>query len=431
MARNSVVALLGLALAALLVTACGGSEEPSTASPGPSPALTVVASTTPTPTATPRETFQLAYIDDAGDMWGVHADYSQKMNLTQNSPVRCLRPLGLYWSPTGDWIACVGTGPALAEQTTLVIVDAAGKPRLAMEPKARLESFSWSPTGHDYAYVLALPDGSRTVYVQPIGPVGAGGHSSATLEGVREVIWSPDGSQLAYAREADDTLAVYDLASRQESTIGEGLRLLAWVLGGKALLVGAYEDVPGLYPTYSANLLDLETGELRRLPQLDDGAQFWLSPDGETVAFFTHEAGAEISLLDLATGAVSPIVGAVPRNREWIPPDHLAFSPDGSQLFWADIPTMAQEHHSSVIYRADVDGGGMAKVGEIESVEIRFSPDRTRILYNGAGTEGNRALWVANIDGSETRWVADSAWPAAWRPLPSLESQADGGGTDR
>jgi Tol biopolymer transport system component len=366
--------------------------------------------------------FELAYIDDAGDMWGVYGDYSEKMNLTQDSPVRCLRPRGLYWSRNGAWLACMGSGTSPQEQTTLVIVDAAGNPRLAMEPKAHLESFSWSPAGRDYAYVLVLPDGSRTVYVQPVGPVWAGDHPAATLEGVREVFWSPDGSQLAYSRGPADTLTVYDLASQKESTIRDGLRPLAWVLGGKVLLTASDNfEVPGLYATYGANLLDLATHELKPVPQLDNDAQFWPSPDGQTVAFFTHEAGAAISLLDLATGAVSPIPSAVPHLREWIPPDHMAFSPDGSQLFWADLPIPAEEPHPSVIYRADVDGGGMTKIGEIESVEIRFSPDRTKVLYNGAGTGDDRALWVANIDGSEARRVAESAWPAAWRPLAPLK----------
>ncbi len=410
MVRNSHVALAGLALLAWVAGACGGGSDGAE----PTASVTAVASATP---ATQAQ-FQPAYIGDAGDVWGVYGGYDDRMNLTQNSPIRCPLPRGLYWSPNGVWLACIGEGSE--EQLTLVIVDAAGNPRVAMEPKARqesfaLESFSWSPTGRDYAYVLALLDGSRVAYVQPIVPSGAGEHPPATLEGVGEVFWSPDGSQLAYSRGPAATLTLYDLDSRKESIIGDGLRPLAWVLGGKALLTAADNyDIPGLFATYSASLLDLATNESKPVPQLDNDAQFWLSPDGHSLAFYRRDS---ISFLDLSTGAVSPIPNAIPNLREWIPPDHVAFSPDGSQLFWADLPIAAEEPHPSVIYRADVDGGGMKKIGEIESVEIRFSPDRTKVLYNGAGTEGDRALWVANIDGSEAHLVAEGAWPAAWRPL--------------
>jgi hypothetical protein len=58
MTRISLVALAGLAFAALLAAACGGGGGSPTASPEPSPALTMVASPTarvalPTPLARP------------------------------------------------------------------------------------------------------------------------------------------------------------------------------------------------------------------------------------------------------------------------------------------------------------------------------------------------------------------------------------------
>jgi Tol biopolymer transport system component len=386
----------------LLAVACnGGGEALRTATPVPSPTAA-----------------QFAYIDADGDVWRINADGGDNRNLTERSPVRCLRPLGLYWSPTGEWIACVGTGPVLKAQATLVIVDPQGKPLLQMEPKARIERFSWSPTGRDYAYVLALPEGTRELY---IGPIGAGGQSGATLESVGEVFWSPDGSQVAYAKGPGDTLAIYDLASQQQEIIADGLRPLAWVLGGTALLVAAdYESGLSMFPTYSANLLDLATQELKRMPQLDNSAQFWPSPDGRSVAVFTHQAAAEIALLDLTTGAVIPIPGAVPYMTEWMPPDHVAFSSDGSQLFWADfLPVPGEGVRSVAIYRADTDGSGNATVGQIESVQIRFSPDLTKVLYRRAVPSMENPLWVANVDGSEARLLAEDGWPAAWRPWPT------------
>jgi dipeptidyl aminopeptidase/acylaminoacyl peptidase len=410
-------------LIVLLAFACNSGEDSvRTAMPAPSPSATPQATATPKLTAIVSPTVsstvaQLAYIDGDGDMWLINADGSDKRSATEHTPVRCLRPLGLYWSPTGQWVACVGTGPVLTPQATLVIVDLQGKPLLQMEPKAQLGGFSWSPTGRDYAYVLALPDGTRQLYIEPIG---AGGHTGATLEGVGEAFWSPDGSQVAYAKGPGDTLTIYDLASRQEKIIGDGLRPLTWVLGGTALLVASdYEEALSMFPTYTANLLDLATRELRRMPQLDNTAQFWPSPDGRTVAVFTHQAGAEIALLDLTTGAVTPIPGAIPHHTEWIPPDHLAFFPDGSHFFWADFLPIPNEGVRSVaIYRANTDGSGNAPVGQIESVEVRFSPDLTKVLYHSVVPDMQDSLWVANVDGSEAHLLAEDARPAAWRPTP-------------
>ena len=78
------------------------------------------------------------------------------------------------------------------------------------------------------------------------------------------------------------------------------------------------------------------------------------------------QAAAEIALLDLTTGAVIPIPGAVPYMTESMPADHVAFSSDGSQLFWADfLPVPGEGVRSVAIYRADTDGSGNATMGQI------------------------------------------------------------------
>ena len=402
-------------MASVALAACTQEEQAGTAGPG----ATAAAEATPPPTLAPSVTApQLAYIDGAGDIWLTDAAGSDRRNLAGGDPVRCPRPIGLYWSPNGDWLACVGTGSPPDEQTTLFIVDIEGRPHLGMEPKARLESFDWWPTGLDYTYVLRLPDGTRETNA---GSIGVCSQAGPPLDDAREVFWSPDESQAAYAKGPGDTLAVYDVAEHQERVIGDGLRPLAWVLDGKALVAASDERGDGMFATYTAHLLDPATGELTRVPQLDNDAQIWPSPDGRTLAYFAHQAGAEISLLDLSTGTVTPIPGAVPYETEWIPPDHLAFSPDGSQLFWADFLPLPEEGVRSVaIYRADIKGGGIAKVAEIESVEIRFSPDQTKVLYRISGAAADSTLWVANIDGSDARLLAEDTWPAAWRPLAPL-----------
>jgi len=168
--------------------------------------------------------------------------------------------------------------------------------------------------------------------------------------------------------------------------------------------------------TYEANLLEPATGQMTRVPELDNYTEFWLSPDRGT-AVVSSPRGPGLGILDLTSLQFTPVVDSViGYPSEFIPQSQLAFSSDGSQIYWADQGGWAPR----ATYKANIDGTGLKKIGEVPGWFVGFSPDLTRMLYfPSSGTPGG--LWLANIDGSDPRLVVEKASDAVWRPLVSLE----------
>ena len=435
MKRTVVVVALALTLiACVLAFACNGGDGGG--SPTPSPAAT--ATSPPAATATPRATAtagaptasatpaatvssggeQLAY-SDGQDIWLINADSSGQRKLTEG---QCAQAAGPFWSRRGDKIACVSGGTEEAPHTKIAVFDLGGQTLAQPELDAWLGSFAWSADDRHFVYSIAEGDTLATSRVSLI--IGdAESPATVRLEDAQDARWSPDGTQLAYLKTVGEELTIYDLAAGQDKPLGTGLRPLAWALEGKALLVAANYQQQEIGATYEASLLDPVSVETTRVPELDNGAQFWLSRDGQTAAFLAGpaeraEGGVKISVLDLATRSVTPIEGAVigyPSER--IPPDHIVFSADGAYLYWVDVVAKSDQDLTGTIYRAKSDGSGLTELGVLSATLVTFSPDRTMVLY----FDGS-AVWVARVDGGGARSLVEAVavgWPpAVWRPLP-------------
>jgi Tol biopolymer transport system component len=431
-----------LALGAILTlgAACGGGAKQRT----------------PMPTGSPAFVPDIAYIGPdqlfTRDIWLAATDGSGKRNVTQG---RCPNPQRPEWSPAGDRIACIGRGSAALPETRVLVFDLEGHLLLQIQHAASYGGSGswteisagtnplWSADGRFLAYVVeenvppAPEEGPRPRGTSVLIIADAARGILTSIPGAREPRWSTDGSRLAYNRPPGDTLAVYDPATTEEKVLGDGLRPLAWALGGEALVVAADYHADGIGAEYAASLLDPATGQMTPLPELNNGTQFWLSPDGTTVAFLTDQSlhekyDAEIALLDLASGEVTPIIGSVTAYPgEMIPRGNLAFSADGSHLCWAEVVTgpsgetyQGQPVYQTIarVYRATAGGGGLTKVGELPSGGVVPSANLERILYTTTSPPSNdRPLRVANMDGSSARLLAENGWYAAWRPLAPLE----------
>jgi len=269
--RTAAVLALGAILA--IAAACGGGGG---AKPTPSP--NAVAS--PTPTTAGQ--YQIAYVDDKkGDIWVVPADGIGERNVTAGG---CPRPYPqLYWSPTGDRIACIGTGSAAMPKTQILAFDLDGRLLLGLEREALFAGLSWpdmmemspsslwSPTGQYLAYVLGEeltpaprggpPQGTSHLYIAETEQ----GHIRKAIPGGQQPRWSADGRRIAYNEPPDDTLVLYEPATGDEKALGTGLRPLAWVLHDTSLLVAAKIEIQPessmRRTAYQANLLDLSLGD--------------------------------------------------------------------------------------------------------------------------------------------------------------------------
>ena len=427
-----IVIAFVLATVAGVLAACGGDDGGPTPPPAgtaaPSPVATATPRATHTPatpaaSATPAPTAvsgagQFAYFGAEGvDIWLVNADGSGQRRLTDG---QCQQAEGPFWSPRGDKIACVSG--STAPNTKIVVFDLEGRTVAEAEHEAWRGGFAWSADDRHFAY--SISEGETPETARPVLVI-ADTESEAVvrLEDAQDARWSPDGAQLAYLKVSSEESTIYDLASGETRALGQGLRPLSWALRGKSLLVAANYQPQDIGATYEANLLDLAGGQMTRVPELDDGAQLWLSRDGQAAAFLAGpaertEGGATIAILDLATRDVTAIDGAViGYPSEGIPPEHVTFSADGSYLYWVDVVARSGQELSGTTYRARSDGSGVTQLGVLQAILFSFSPDRTMVLY----FDGN-ALWVAGVDGSGARSLAEGVgvrWPpAAWRPEP-------------
>ena len=432
--KRIVIALV--LIAGALAAACNGnggaSPTPSvidtgtpsrTATATPKATATATAPTvsaTPSPSA-PTGAGAIAYIlQEEGNIWLVNADGSGQRRLTEGG--QCAQAAGPFWSRLGDKIACVSGGTEEAPHTKVAVFSLEGLTLAQPEHEAWVGSFAWSADDRHFVYSIGEGETRATARVSLI--IGdAESEATIRLEDSQDPRWSPDGTQLAYLKTAGEELTIYDLASGQDKPLGSGLRPLAWALGGKALLVAANYQQQDIGATYEASLLDLASGATTRVPELDNGAQFWLSRDGQTAAFLVGaaerpEGGMTISVLDLASLKATPIEGAViGYPSEGIPSDHVAFSVDGAYVYWVDAVASSDQSLSSTIYRARSDGSRLTRLAALSATLVTFSPDRTKVLY----FDGS-AVWVSGVDGSGARSLVQAAavgWPpAVWRPQP-------------
>jgi hypothetical protein len=203
---------------------------------------------------------------------------------------------------------------------------------------------------------------------------------------------------------------------------------MAWVLGGEALLVATkYEPPVGEgYPAYEADLLDLASGELTRVPELDNGRQFWVSPDGTRAAVLTQgtEGYPGLAMLVFPSLEFKPIRNSIiTYGSDHIPEEWVTFTADGSQVYW-----ITQWESGNAVFRANSDATGLVKMAQSEGLGPVFSPDLTMVAYQVQVFEGNTStvtLYTANIDGTGVHKIdgVESAnggfsFAPAWRPTP-------------
>lgn len=131
------------------------------------------------------------------------------------------------------------------------------------------------------------------------------------------------------------------------------------------------------------------------------------------------DAGSPDYVLDLDTGAMTPLPGAIIRSGEYRPWNgRYAASPDASTLAF-----VAQDDDGRFqIFVANLDGTEIRQVTHdpVAAISPAWSPDATMIAYEGSSGElGVPALFVLDVVTGETTKVIDVS-PGAWDAAPTF-----------
>jgi eukaryotic-like serine/threonine-protein kinase len=124
-----------------------------------------------------------------------------------------------------------------------------------------------------------------------------------------------------------------------------------------------------------------------------------ISADGRYIAYVGEEKGKTgIHLRDRANNNEWPVIPATEDNYYG-----LTFSPDGGFLYY----TVKQPNNSiAALYRVDLPQGARTKLIVDVDGPVSFSPGGTQIVFVRGSTTGERALTVANADGTDERKIA-------------------------
>ncbi len=417
MIKKKLILLAGVALIVLLLEGLGGGAFLLAQEPTPIP--------TPTAVALKAEVV----------VWGLNVrsgpgiDYSKLGHLKYGQEVEVLgRDPATGWLQIAYPEAASGTGWISGKETYVRLKDSSETaPIVAVSDPPPTPSSALAGDGDNLGGKLVFQTSSGgDIYV-----INADGTGLRRLTDGLDPTWSPDGSQVAFARwsfpyglyviNADGTEERQVLGAAQVKapdwspdgtsiafTYQHGGHPYNWEKCRQFTPPGASEPVYRCRempadPWWKLGVVYLEDDRLHELYCHDFSYSPTWSPDGTRIAYASDQ-GLALTWED-ATSAVSrdPNTGALSLNRtldrspEW--------SPDGTRLvfqFWS------HDHYEIMVMNADGSGRTLLTKSPvladapISSVSPAWSPDGQHVVYL-TDPQGKWELFVMNADGGEQR----------------------------
>jgi dipeptidyl aminopeptidase/acylaminoacyl peptidase len=244
-------------------------------------------------------------------------------------------------------------------------------------------------------------------------------------------VWSPDSKRLAFYsdRAGEQNLWVWDLSTRTARRVSDAIarphfwfELPRWSPDGRTLLCKVLPE--GMTLAQAAALLPT-AGPRVVIKDWSKPSVFVLSsPSGKagkdtkgsaepelTGAAFTNAALADLAVIDVETGNVKRIVrGARPR---W-----FAFSPDGGHVAFTDSlgweANSQQPVHDLQVYSlADRRAATLVpRIRQGFGISVSWSPDSKRLAYTTGGQRGDGACYLVAVTGGEPRSCSQGTHPS-------------------
>ncbi len=273
-------------------------------------------------------------------------------------------------------------------------------------PNGRVAFARYVPAIDDFNIFAANPDGSNETQLTTVGS----GHPD----------WSPDGSRVAFAYLASNgcTDVACDIEIGIVNADGTGFTQLtsgepffradpAWSPDGRWIAVNSN----------GIRIIDATTGievaQVTDNPYIEDRVPAW-SPDGQWLAFtrVRHAKRRE----QTAIFRVHRDGTALERVTAWGEnADNPDWSPDGSRIVFNTKGTVAAPSRITTIRPDGTRETNIIRAtGDADFHDPGWSPDGTQVLFQGwlhgptpipPHPARERALWIANADGSDLHKV--------------------------
>jgi Tol biopolymer transport system component len=274
---------------------------------------------------------------------------------------------------TGDYrIALV---PSRTGQHGIFVMksDTTGGKLLTPEATAQLRSCSWSPDGTTIAFFaerhedLPLLQKYRMPMHFPLYSINAaGGNPKRLLDfPVREFEWAPDGRKLI-------VVSAYEDPTHNDPDVLKGKRT----------------------PLSAVYLVDLQTGENRRVTGFGQNCYGSWSPDVKRLALTFGEQNSDLYVATL-DGHTRQLTESKAVNIKPV------WSPDGKKIAYLSIASSA-DGGAMGAWIIGADGSGNRRLGDVNAFDVSWSSNGECLLLQSPGEaqlfypDGNRIVSLTN-----------------------------------
>ena len=314
-------------------------------------------------------------------------------------------------SPDGKSIVLVVGRPNLKTdkfESDLVLVDIATHAQRVLTHDRVVKGYPrWSPAGDQLAYIAEDADKKSQVFLLPMN----GGDSTQLTRAagaVTQFAWKPDGSAIAFAAEDE-----------KPKLEGEAKFEDAFEVGPNDSLVTAHSLSTHIW------LIPAAGGDAKRLtsgtwslpvsfPPGSPSSPINWTPDGKQLAFVKQISPlsgdgeqSQMELLDVATGAISPI------TKRTLFESYPILSPDGANIaYWYPIDSKAW-NISEVRVVSTNGSNDRSETSAIDrNIERALWTSDSKALLVGANDATTLGLWLKPLDGAPHRLVLGNITPA-------------------
>lgn len=315
---------------------------------------------------------------------------------------------GLEWAtdpqmaPDGRQIAYVRQSMDIRTDevdSTVWIIDIDGRnARPLLRNGASSSTPRWSPDGTRIAYVGRDDDGSSQIFVRWLGN-GAAARITRLVDAPSSLVWSPDGSQLAF------TMLVEAQHKPLKVQLPEVPKGAQWAAPPKIIDRMVYRaDGKGYLPNAFRQvfIVDAQGGAARALTRGDFNNQGTpaFTADGKTLLTTANRrADADYEPLDTEIYALRISDGSLTALTNRRGPDSSpVMSPDGRHIAYLGFDDTYQGYQSTQVYVMDSDG----------SNSRALTPHLDRDAQDPQWTQDGRAIAFQYDDRGSTRIAAVS-----------------------